>query len=48
VNGYIDRGQLPEMEDYIKAPALYPDSGLVGAALLAEQVLRDTKGTGSR
>lgn len=37
VNGYIDAGQLPPMEEYLKAPALWPDSGLIGAALLAKQ-----------
>ncbi len=35
VNGYIDQDTLPEMTDYIKPPALYPDSGLYGAAYLA-------------
>lgn len=37
VNGYIDSEQLPPMEDYVKAPALWPDSGLIGAALLAKK-----------
>lgn len=37
VNGYIDSEQLPEMEDYITSPALWPDSGLIGAALLAKK-----------
>lgn len=37
VNGYIDSEQLPPMEEYIKAPALWPDSGLMGAVLLAQK-----------
>jgi fructokinase len=36
VNGYIDQEQLPPMEEYIKSPALFPDSGLIGAALLSK------------
>jgi len=39
VNGYIDAEQLPSMEEFIKAPALWPDSGLVGAALLAKKLV---------
>lgn len=41
VNGYIDAGQLPPMEDYIKAPQLWPDSGLIGAALLAKKAFEN-------
>ena len=37
VNGYIDAEQLENMEDYITSPALWPDSGLIGAALLAKK-----------
>lgn len=37
VNGYIDQEQIPDMEAYIKSPALWPDSGLIGAALLAKK-----------
>lgn len=40
VNGYIDQEQLPAMEDYIKSPDLYPDSGLIGAALLAKGTIK--------
>lgn len=43
VNGYIDQEQLPRMEDYIKSPALYPDSGLIGAALLAKGALKKSR-----
>jgi len=43
VNGYIDQEQLPEMEDYIKAPSLWPDSGLLGAALLAKQARKKSR-----
>ena len=39
INGYIDAEQLPPMEEFIKAPALWPDSGLVGAALLAKKLV---------
>lgn len=39
LNGYIAAEQLPAMEDYIKAPALWPNSGLIGAALLAKKAL---------
>lgn len=39
INGYIDVEQLPPMEEFIKAPALWPDSGLVGAALLAKKLV---------
>lgn len=39
VNGYVDLEQLPPMEDYIKSPALWPDSGLIGAGLLARKAL---------
>ena len=31
------------MEDYIKSPALYPDSGLFGAALLARDALKESR-----
>lgn len=34
-NGYIDTPQLRDIDTYIQSPALYPVSGLVGAALLA-------------
>lgn len=37
INGYIDSEQLPPMEQYIVLPELWPDSGLIGAALLAKQ-----------
>ncbi len=37
VNGYMDAEQMPPMEDYITSPALWPDSGLIGAALLAKK-----------
>lgn len=40
INGYIDQEQLPPMEEYIISPALWPDSGLLGAALLAKQAWR--------
>ena len=43
VNGYIDQEQLPAMEDYIKSPALYPDSGLFGAALLAKNSQKESR-----
>ena len=39
INGYIDAEQLPPLEEFIKAPALWPDSGLVGAALLAKKLV---------
>lgn len=39
VNGYVDMEQLPPMEEYIKSPALWPDSGLMGAGLLAKKAL---------
>jgi fructokinase len=42
VNGYIDQEQLPAMEDYIKSPALYPDSGLIGAALLSKSAFKES------
>ncbi|HSK69933.1 MAG TPA: ROK family protein [Candidatus Limnocylindria bacterium] len=34
MGGYVDPELLPAMDDYVRSPALYPDSGLVGAALL--------------
>lgn len=34
-NGYLATPQLSDMDTYIQTPALYPVSGLVGAALLA-------------
>lgn len=37
VNGYIDPNLFSDMEDYITSPALWPDSGLIGAALLAKK-----------
>ncbi len=40
IGGYVDARILPPMEEYVKSPALYPDSGLVGAALLAKGAKR--------
>lgn len=37
VNGYIEVEQFPDMKEYITSPALWPDSGLIGAALLAKK-----------
>ena len=34
-NGYITAPELDDLDTYIQTPALYPLSGLVGAALLA-------------
>lgn len=41
VNCYVDAEQLPDMDDYIKAPALWPHSGLIGAGLLAKKALEN-------
>lgn len=38
-NNYIDQEHLPPMEDFIASPSLWPDSGLVGAALLAKEMI---------
>jgi len=40
VNGYISQDQLPDLIDYIKPPALYPNSGLYGAGFLARNALK--------
>ena len=34
-NGYISSDRLADLDTYIQSPALYPNSGLIGAALLA-------------
>ena len=39
LGGYLASPALNDMDSYIVAPRLYPDSGLVGAALLAKQAL---------
>ncbi len=40
LGGYLASPALLDMDSYIVAPALYPDSGLVGGALLAKQALQ--------
>ncbi len=39
VGGYIETPELADLDSYISAPALYPDSGLIGGALLALDLL---------
>lgn len=39
LGGYLEHERLNDMDSYICAPALYPDSGLIGAALLAKSAL---------
>lgn len=37
LGGYLEHERLNDMDTYICAPALYPDSGLIGAGLLAKR-----------
>lgn len=39
LNGYLSGDRFQIERDYIVAPALYPDSGLIGAGLLAKEAL---------
>ena len=39
LGGYLSSPALQDMDSFITAPALYPDSGLIGGALLARQAL---------
>lgn len=39
LGGYLSSPALSDMESFLTAPALYPDSGLIGAGFLAKQVL---------
>lgn len=42
LGGYLDLSQMPPMEQYIIAPKLWPNSGLLGAALLAKDALEQS------
>ncbi len=40
IGGYLQCEQLSDLDSYVCPPALYPDSGLMGGALLAREALR--------
>ena len=41
LSGYLQSPAPQEMEAFIVPPALWPDSGLIGGALLAKDALLD-------
>ena len=43
IGGYLQCEELSNMDSYVCAPALYPNSGLIGAALLAREIYRRSR-----
>lgn len=43
LGGYLDLEQIPPMDEYLVSPVLWPDSGLLGSALLALDILSKAK-----